>query len=919
MIRDQLIEHTNDAKVRETLLLEPDDLSLSPAITIAVRIESAAACVSALTKQQTIADCPAPSPMPPSTLQPSQNDTLAAADSSTIMLLRRQQWLRPRPQAQTPRPCDNCGSSSHLSRAQNCPARGQTCCNCVCRSAPAVSIQAPTIIYNVYSGPVSFKACSVRLNGVCIALLLDTGASVSLLNMHTYNTFFSALPLSAPAASLCGYSDSKIDLVGSLRVTVGYGNKMVPSFTFNVACHGANLMGLDLFSALGFSLMDTKGAVILTVSTPWQQKWLSLFEGLGCLTAFAHQPLLNPTIKPVIQPLRRIPLALRDSVSAELKQLLDIGIIEPVDTSPWSGALRVCVDLRAVNKAVILDRFPLPTSEELIAQFHGSAVFSKLDLRQGYLQVPLDPSSRNLTAFVTHAGVFRYTCMPFGLSSAPSCFQKIMVSVLAGIPGVAIYLDDVVIHGPTPKSHDERLSRVFAALAEHKLTLNAEKSIFSAPTIEYVGFQLSADGITPLRSNIDPILAIPEPSSAVQRWHLYLYGRAFTLRTDHQALTTLLSTSGTGHRPLRLHCWSNRLRQYNFDLKFTPGRDNVVADLLSRSAPPHPNTPIHTDTDQVERDIIQMLHAPLQAVISLQELKEASEQDPVLSQLRVYILNGWPQEVPEGLAAFSRIKQELSCWNDTCVARGLCTVFPNTLHARVLAMAHEGHLGIVKLKQRCRERVWWPRIDKDIEALVKDCAACLLSASRLAIAALGPPAAGHIWLSPALPQEPLQRVRTSVTRQQRRMKQKFDLSAQVKVPDIKAADWVRVRRPHRDNKLASYWSAPLQVTHQLGPATFLLSDGTRWHASRLRKVPPLAHTTVVTSQATPPARQDTPALQLTPQIAPAQAPDISTNLPAGICACPSQAAQPHPRVSPRPVRIRSRPGHLQDFVSTFHV
>ncbi|RXN34374.1 gypsy-16 si [Labeo rohita] len=776
MIRDQLIEHTNDAKVRETLLLEPDDLSLSRAITIAVRIESAAACASALTKQQTIADCPAPCPMPPSTLQPSQNDTLAAADSSTVMLLRRQQRSRPRPQAQTPRPCDNCGSSSHLSRAQNCPARGQTCRNC------------------------------------------------------------------------------------------------------------------------------------------------------GKRNHFA-------------------------SVSAELKQLLDIGIIEPVDASPWvsnlvvaqkkSGALRVCADLRALNKAVIPDRFPLPTSEELIAQFHGSTVFSKLDLRQGYLRVPLHPSSRNLTAFVTHAGV-------------------------------AIYLDDVVIHGPTPESHDESLSRVFAALAEHKLTLNAEKCIFSAPTIEYVGFQLSADGVTPLRSNIDAILAIPEPSSAAQvasflgmtgyylkflphysattaplrqllrkdepwvwtqacsnavralkvqlttapvlahfdissptwvtcdasataigavlsqtqrgvekpiafasrafnqteqrysveerealaciwaceRWHLYLYGRAFTLRTDHQALTALLSTSGTGHRPLRLHPWSDRLRQYNFDLKFTPGRDNVVADLLSHSPPPHPNTPIHTDTDQVERDIVQMLHAPLQAVISLQELKEASEQDPVLSQLRVYILNGWPQEVPEGLAAFSRIKQELSCWNDTCVARGLCTVIPSTLRARVLAMAHEGHLGIVKLKQRCFQ---------------------------------------------------------------------FDLSARVKVPDIKATDWVRVRRPHRDNKLASYWSAPLQVTHQLGPATFLLSDGTRWHASRLRKVPPLAHTTGVTSQATPTARQDTPALQLTPRIAPAQAPDISTNLPAEICACPSQAAQPHPRVSPRPVRIRSRPGHLQDFVSTFHV
>lgn len=103
-------------------------------------------------------------------------------------------------------------------------------------------------------------------------------------------------------------------------------------------------------------------------------------------------------MKPVIQPLRRIPLALCDGVTTELKKLLDAGIIEPVDASPWvsnlvvttkkSGGLRPCVDLRAVNKAVIPDKYPLPTAEET-AQFNGSAVFSKLDLRQGYLQVPL--------------------------------------------------------------------------------------------------------------------------------------------------------------------------------------------------------------------------------------------------------------------------------------------------------------------------------------------------------------------------------------------------------------------------------------------------------------------------------------------------------------------------------------------------
>ena len=125
----------------------------------------------------------------------------------------------------------------------------------------------------------------------------------------------------------------------------------------------------------------------------------------------------------MIQPIRRLPLALCDDVTAELQKLLDAGIIERIDASPWIsnvavvkkklGGLRPCIDLRPGNKAVTPDRYPLPTVEELAAQFYGCSVFTKL--RQGYLQVPLHPDSRSLTAFVTHIGVFCYTRMPFGL------------------------------------------------------------------------------------------------------------------------------------------------------------------------------------------------------------------------------------------------------------------------------------------------------------------------------------------------------------------------------------------------------------------------------------------------------------------------------------------------------------------------
>ncbi len=100
---------------------------------------------------------------------------------------------------------------------------------------------------------------------------------------------------------------------------------------------------------------------------------------------------------------------------------------------------------------------------------------------------------------------------------------------------------------------------------------------------------------------------------ACERWHMYLYGRSFTLRTDHQALTTLMSSSGMGHKPLRLHRWADRLNQYNYQLLFTPGKDNVVADFLSRSAVEPTSTAKQPESD-IERDLVQLVYEPLRSV-----------------------------------------------------------------------------------------------------------------------------------------------------------------------------------------------------------------------------------------------------------------------------------------------------------------
>jgi hypothetical protein len=114
-------------------------------------------------------------------------------------------------------------------------------------------------------------------------------------------------------------------------------------------------------------------------------------------------------------------LALRQPISDELRRMERDGVIERTDSSVWMsnivvarkkcGGVRICTNLSDVNKAVVPERYPLPTLEELTEKMAGCTVFSKIDLAWGYMQLELAEDCRYLTAFVTHEGVFRFSAI----------------------------------------------------------------------------------------------------------------------------------------------------------------------------------------------------------------------------------------------------------------------------------------------------------------------------------------------------------------------------------------------------------------------------------------------------------------------------------------------------------------------------
>ena len=181
-----------------------------------------------------------------------------------------------------------------------------------------------------------------------------------------------------------------------------------------------------------------------------------------------------------------------------------------------------------------------------------------------------------------------------------------MSTIFAGIPGVVIFLDNIVVHGATPAIHDQRLTRVLE---------NGEKCIFSASEVELNCL----------------LLALSSPV---------------------QATGLCASTGGTRDFTSTISHYSTLSTTVHYS---TTGRENVVTDLLSRSTPP---PAVALNPDNSDLDLIQLLHSPLEATVSLQEPQQASEQDPVLSQLRTFIHSGRPpaSSLPDSLAPFHRFK-----------------------------------------------------------------------------------------------------------------------------------------------------------------------------------------------------------------------------------------------------------------------
>ena len=204
--------------------------------------------------------------------------------------------------------------------------------------------------------------------------------------------------------------------------------------------------------------------------------------------------------------------------------MIEKGFIRP-SASPWGapvlfvrkkdGSMRLCIDYRELNRVTIKNKYPLPRIDDLFDQLRGASMFSKIDLRSGYHQIPIKESDIPKTAFRTRYGHYEFTVMPFGLTNAPAVFMDQMNRTFRELLDicVVVFIDDILVYSMGEDEHEEHLRKVLETLRRYKWFAKLSKCDFWLREVAFLGHVIDAEGIKVDPAKIKAVVEWKSPSS----------------------------------------------------------------------------------------------------------------------------------------------------------------------------------------------------------------------------------------------------------------------------------------------------------------------------------------------------------------------------------------------------------------------
>lgn len=372
------------------------------------------------------------------------------------------------------------------------------------------------------------------VEGNPIEMELDTGAAVSVMNRVDYEKHFKHIPLQSVARPLHSYAGTPLKIVGQINVNVKYQSQsaVLPLIIVEVDRYTPPLVGRSWLAAIRFDWpqlfsqgeYNVRGTSVEELKTKYAEIFTPELGTVKGVKATLH---VKEGAVPVFHKARPVPYSLRPAVEKELTRMQEEGVITQVDFSEWAtplvlvpktdGSIRLCGDYRStVNQGIHVDTYPIPTPEEVHTKLAGGKTFSKIDLRCAYQQLLLDEESQALATISTHKGLFRYTRLPFGISSSPAIWQRFIDQVLLGLDSTCAIMDDVIVTGKDEEEHLQNLEKVFQRFQRYGLKVKVEKCSFMQTSVVYMGTCISAEGIHPTEDKVEAIRNAPTPQDATE-------------------------------------------------------------------------------------------------------------------------------------------------------------------------------------------------------------------------------------------------------------------------------------------------------------------------------------------------------------------------------------------------------------------
>ncbi|GJV44849.1 putative reverse transcriptase domain-containing protein [Tanacetum coccineum] len=404
------------------------------------------------------------------------------------------------------------------------------------------------------------------------------------------------------------------------------------------------------------------------------------------------------------------------------------GIGGVVWTTQGTPRQRMCIDYRELNKLTIKNRYPLPRIDDLFDQLQGSQFFSKIDLRSGYHQLRVHEDDIPKTAFRTRYGHFEFTVMPFGLTNAPAMFMDLMNRVCRPYLDkfVIVFIDDILIYSKTQEEHVEHLRLVLELLKKEKLYANVFLSVkFLAKSSAVLAYPSKIEAVknwkalrtpTEVRSFLglagyyyrfienfskkDKSLTI-----LTQKYKTFDWGIGCVLMQRGKVIayaSRQLKIHGKNYttHDLELGAVIELFSDYDCEIRYHPGKANVVADALSRK-------------ERVKPKRVRAMNMTLQSSIKdriLAAQKEAVDESAGLQKGLDEMIE---QRSDRTLYYLDRIWVPLK----------------GEVRTLIMDKAHKSkysvHPGADKMYYDLRDRYWWHGMKKDIAKYVSKCLTCL--------------------------------------------------------------------------------------------------------------------------------------------------------------------------------------------------